>query len=92
MRDDFYRLKRENHLGPGSFDIIRDFDKSFSKYFTYNKASSSINSKEKPDNLENFSKQQSSLLNESKRDLPKITTPGPGFYDPDKIKAHIYVK
>lgn len=75
LRDDYYSLKRKNDLGPGSFDIVREFDR--------------ITKQPKAEaKKENEKNEESSLnLSLSKSKSKTFETPGPGLYDLDKIKS-----
>ena len=76
LREDFYALGDKNKLGPGSFEIIREFDHPAKEKRTIEER-----------NILNFSNSQASVNR-----VPKIISPGPGLYNPEKILSKIAIK
>jgi hypothetical protein len=78
LRDDFYALKDKSALGPGSFQIVREFD---------SKSKLANSTKKNKHALLNLSHAAST----KKIQGVSTATPGPGFYNPEKILTKIAV-
>ncbi len=76
LREDFYALRNQSKLGPGSFEIAREFDR-------LPKEKRKIGER----NILIFSNSQISMSR-----IPKVKTPGPGLYNPEKILSKIAIK